>query len=116
MIALKDKATEIECKKTGKLVKDILAVPKEVIKCVLKDFLIKCQDLHQIAFLQWRASFTKHPKHMYTDELFLINKLTLKLKTFLDPNRITGNMVTAKAAELPFQFYVNFHEVMVPCT
>ena len=116
MEALRDKAVEVDCKKAEKLVKDIAAVPKEVMRCALKEFVVKCQELHQIAFLQWRAAFSRRPRHMYTNEQILINKLIARLKTFSDPSRVTGKIVTARIAELPFQFYVNFHEVMVPCT
>ena len=116
MAALRDKAAEVDCKKAGKLVKDIAAVPKDVTKCVIKEFVMKCQELHQVAFLQWRAAFSRRPRHLYTNELLLISKLAARLKAFLDPDRVTGKIVTARAAELPFQFYVNFHEVMVPCT
>ena len=56
-------------KGTLRLVESIIKVPKRVQKAVLKHFVLKCLELHSIAFFQWRYMFCKEDEKEEIGEL-----------------------------------------------
>lgn len=63
------RARQIYDKDTLRLVSAIIKIPKAVQKAVLKHFVLKCLELHSIAFFQWRHMFCKEEEKAEIAEL-----------------------------------------------
>ena len=71
MVYLLNKASKLHDSSMLKLVKSFLKIPKNIKTAVLREFLTKCENLHKVAFFQWRLKFceiTEKQKQML-DEL-----------------------------------------------
>lgn len=63
------RAKQMFDKVTLRLVNCIIKVPKCVQRAVLKHFVLKCLELHSIAFFQWRYMFCKEEEKAEIGEL-----------------------------------------------
>lgn len=61
------KATKFNDKKVTQLFGDIVLVPFEVRRAMLRRFIKMCRQLHSIAFLQWRLLYCNQTNYCYRD-------------------------------------------------
>ena len=66
---------------TSEIIANIVKVPKSVQESVLLEFLKKCQELHAVAFFQWRY---RYPNQQNYNEELIVELLNQRIKLLYD--------------------------------
>ena len=93
--------------------KYIGAVPKDVQYTCLHKYLAKCQELHAVAFLQWRNLFPSRVRH---DEAEILEVMTARAAKLIEghkaPNKISK--ATANYGSRPYDIHDRYRDVFGP--
>ena len=64
----------------------VCRIRKYVVRYLLKKYLEKCQELHHIAFLQWRKKYPSDVRHHIEEIQSLLETRILNLINSKNPN------------------------------
>ena len=71
---LQVRATQLGDRQGNALARALILVPKKVRWTVLREYVDRCQELHAIAFLQWRLEYPNDVRHDPDELVELIEK------------------------------------------